>query len=603
MLRQGLERVGITAKAHGNKSFHFTRRKYMLNRLSIKWRMLLIVIGILFLFLAMLFFTPNLASKNKELGPNQTSKVMLQDQKAKISVASHAVALALGNAIQEQGITDPEHIVKLIRAMVNSTLYEEDKSGYFFVYQGTTNVAFPVKQENQGKDLGALKDKNGVFVIRELESRAKNGGGYVEYIWPKPGAGDTPKLSYAEMIPGLDMWVGTGVYIDNIEHTKEIISKEMDTLSSKKVIQMLITAGTIFLGILLLSLFISFGISRGLNNLIINLRDVVEGDGDLTKRIDIRSQDELSQLGQLFNTFLANLQSIIRRIAENANDVNTSADVLNELSTVMNERSVETSSSSESVAAGAEEMATNLNAVAAAMEESSTNTAIVATAAEEMTATIGEIAANADKANKITSEAVNQAASASEKMSQLGVAASAIGKVTETITEISDQTNLLALNATIEAARAGESGKGFAVVANEIKVLAKQTAEATQHIKEQIEGMQTTTGVTIDEIARISKVIGQVSELVSSIATAVGEQSSATSEIASNISQASQGLQEVTENVGQSSGVADEITREITKVSTTASEIAKSSDQLQDRANHLQTMASELRQIVAKFRT
>src|SRR5207249_170766 len=88
-----------------------------------------------------------------------------------------------------------------------------------------------------------------------------------------------------------------------------------------------------------------------------------------------------------------------------------------------------------------------------------------------------------DVIGNITEEATRQAARISEQMNHLGAAAQEIGKVTETITEISSQTNLLALNATIEAARAGSAGKGFAVVANEIKELAQQTARATEDIK------------------------------------------------------------------------------------------------------------------------
>ncbi len=98
-------------------------------------------------------------------------------------------------------------------------------------------------------------------------------------------------------------------------------------------------------------------------------------------------------------------------------------------------------------------------------------------------------------------------------MTALGMAAQAIGQVTETITEISGQTNLLALNATIEAVRAGEAGKGFAVVANEIKELAKQTAEATQAIKGKIEDVQTPTASTVTEIDQISTVINGVNEI------------------------------------------------------------------------------------------
>lgn len=575
----------------------------MLRQLRIKTRILLIIFGIILLFASMALFTFNIASQIRDLGTGETVKVMLADQKAKIQVASHAMAIAISEAVKKAGTDKPEEIATLIRVMINSTRFEEDQSGYFFVYQGTVNVSFPVKQENQGKDLGDLKDKNGLYVIRELSQKASGGGGYVEYNWPKPGAGDVPKLSYAEMIPGLDMWVGTGVYIDNIDKTNSAIREKMDRLSSKKTLQMMAVAGSIFLGIVILSFVIALGISSGLKNLIHSFRDVAEGEGDLTKRIAVHSKDELGELGTLFNLFLGNQQEMIKKIAGNSLAVNDSADSLTALSGQMSEKARDTSMVANNVAAGAEEMATNLHAVAAAMEQSTTNTAMVASAAEEMTATINEISTNAERASAITGEAVQQAHKATQRMAELGVAAAAIGKVTETINDISDQTNLLALNATIEAARAGESGKGFAVVANEIKDLAKQTAESTRHIKAQIESMQSTTAVTIGEIERIALIINQVNELVAIIATAVDEQSKATGEIATNIAQASQGLQEVNENVGQSSLVAGEITSDITKVSITAVEITQSSDQVRERAHQLQEMGKELKDIVSRFRT
>jgi methyl-accepting chemotaxis protein len=164
-------------------------------------------------------------------------------------------------------------------------------------------------------------------------------------------------------------------------------------------------------------------------------------------------------------------------------------------------------------------------------------------------------------------------------MDQLGAAANSIGKVIETITDISEQVNLLALNATIEAARAGEAGKGFAVVANEIKELAKQTAAATQDIKEKIEGIQGTTSMTVGQITEITQVINDVNDVVGNIATAVEQQSAATKEIATNVAQASQGIQEVNENVNQSSSVSGEISRDIAGVSVSMNEMSTSSSQ------------------------
>ena len=132
-------------------------------------------------------------------------------------------------------------------------------------------------------------------------------------------------------------------------------------------------------------------------------------------------------------------------------------------------------------------MSSNMASVAAATEETATNVNVMTTATEEITTTVGEIQQSTLSAKEITGDAVKQASDIVNKVDELGVAAQDIGKVTETITEISAQTNLLALNATIEAARAGEAGKGFAVVANEIKDLAKQTADATGEIKTRIE--------------------------------------------------------------------------------------------------------------------
>jgi len=357
--------------------------------------------------------------------------------------------------------------------------------------------------------------------------------------------------------------------------------------------------------ILLVAIVLFFIIQRvikPLNQTLRVVKDIAEGEGDLTIRLEVDSSDEVGELSKWFNIFLDKLQGIIADIAGKAGSLGSSSTSLSNLSGKLSEGAQHMSGLSSSVASAAEEMSANMNTVAASSNEAASNVNMVSSAAEEMTATINEIAMNSEKARTISEEAVTQATEASSRMEKLDQAAQSIGNVTQTINDISDQTNLLALNATIEAARAGDVGKGFAVVANEIKELAKQTATATQQIRNQIEGIQGSTSETIDQINRISEVINSVNTIVSTIATAVEEQSVTTKEIAGNVAQASQGIQEVNENVSQSSVVSGEIAKDIAGVNEVSTQLNDNSTQVNKSAEELYSLANELNELVGKFR-
>lgn len=353
---------------------------------------------------------------------------------------------------------------------------------------------------------------------------------------------------------------------------------------------------------LILAFLLARMITKPINQVVGSLKDLATGEGDLTIRLQAGSRDEVGELANWFNVFIEKLQVIIREIAGSVQTLSSSSTELSAISGQMTQGIQVVSGNSDSVSAAAEEMSANMNNVAAAAEQCATNTNLVATSSEEMSSTIGEIARNAEKAKEISDEATVKSTSASANMDLLGNAADSIGKVVETITEISEQVNLLALNATIEAARAGDAGKGFAVVANEIKELAKQTAEASQDIKEKIGAIQGTTSGTVEQITEITRVITDVNEVVTNIASAVEQQSAATQEIATNVTQASQGIQEVTENVNQSSTVSHEISKDIAGVSDSMNEMSATSSQVDLSAKELSQLSENLKRMVDQFK-
>ncbi len=375
--------------------------------------------------------------------------------------------------------------------------------------------------------------------------------------------------------------------------TKNIISKAMNGLIGFTLVLLAIIA------------FLSFGIGRAIlqpvNAMVAFFNELAQGEGDLRKRINTNAKDEIGEMAKGFNTFLGHLHEIITDITTASRSLDVASESLAVVAGKMSDKAQDMTQQSNGVAAASEEMSASMVNIAAATEQAFSSITMTAAASEEMTATIDEIANNTGRARSITESAVSNAVTSTNKVNELGEAAGKISKVTEVITEISEQTNLLALNATIEAARAGEAGKGFAVVANEIKELAKQTAEATMQIKSQIEDIQTSSHETVKEIGQIAKVIHDVNDIVSTIAFAAGEQSLASKEIASNISQASQGVNEVNQNISQVSAVSSGVTEDIAQLNHGVGEITSNSDELKIKAGELAHMAAQLQNIVSRF--
>lgn len=387
------------------------------------------------------------------------------------------------------------------------------------------------------------------------------------------------------------------------QQTSKEVAVKMETTTSRAdfLSTVAMSTGVIaFVAGLLLAALISRGITRPIHKAVDFARNM--GDGDLTQTLDIEQKDEIGVLARALNQMGTNLNRMFKDISNGANTITASSTELSAISEQMARSAGQSSDRSTSAASASGQMSDNMNNVAAASEQAATNVSMVASASEEMAETVKEIVTNSEKARTVTNDAVTQVKNTSQMMDGLGNAAREISKVTEVITEISDQINLLALNATIEAARAGEAGKGFAVVANEIKELARQTAEATMEIKGKIEDIQNSTGLTVEEIKQISIVINDVNEIVGTIATAVEAQSTGTQEIAGNIAQAAKGIQDVNRNVVQTSAAADSVAKDAAEVNAASQEVSQGSEQLHASAGELSQLAEKLNQMMDGFK-
>jgi methyl-accepting chemotaxis protein len=285
-------------------------------------------------------------------------------------------------------------------------------------------------------------------------------------------------------------------------------------------------------------------------------------------RIDQAAQKERSEhdrkrfVFDLADKFEANVGNIVGAITSQATELQSTAEA-------MAATSETTSRLSDTVAEASEHATENVNSVAGASQELSSSIPQISLQIEESTRAIGD--------------AVAQAASANEQVRNLTTAAERIGDVVELINRIAAQTNLLALNATIEAARAGEAGKGFAVVASEVKLLAAQTAKATDEISSQVSEIQQATTASVRSIQGINETVEKVSRTAESMASAIASQGAATQEIARNVSEAARGTSEVTANIVGVSDAASQTRIAASQVLSSASDLRRNGEVLKDQ--------------------
>jgi methyl-accepting chemotaxis protein len=348
----------------------------------------------------------------------------------------------------------------------------------------------------------------------------------------------------------------------------------------------------ICIGIAVLSLVLAFiiqnAITKPINQVVQALKDIAQGEGDLTQRLRVNSNDELGELANWFNVFVEKIQGVITQFRENANDLSSSASVLKQHSQNTNN----------------------------AIVKQETELDQIATAVNEMSSTVQEVERNIASSTKDTEEADNQAnlgnqvvvetmsaisvlandiETASEVIADLQQNSESIGAVLDVIRGVAEQTNLLALNAAIEAARAGEQGRGFAVVADEVRTLASRTQQSTEEIHEMIEKLQVGAKEAVQVMDKgrnqahsSVKKAEQASESLTAITQAVAIIKDMSLQVASAST--------------QQSNVTEEISRNIVNISQVATSTSEESKEMTQKSMQLDQLSTDMLELVSQFK-
>jgi len=373
-----------------------------------------------------------------------------------------------------------------------------------------------------------------------------------------------------------------------------------------------------FLSILIISLLITSLIRNLIIKPINNLIKASEpaAQGDLTKRVEITSNDEIGRLGNAFNSIIINLHDMVSHFRDMASKVSSFAQEISTSSKEMNASTLEISTTIQKISKGVSTQAKRVEDTSRLMEDMSSSVKQVASDSRSASKSSQKSVEQAKGGGAATSEAVEKmnritetVTDAAAVVKSLGEKSKQIGQITETITSIADQTNLLALNAAIEAARAGEAGRGFAVVAEEVRKLAEGSAEAARRIGTLIKGIQVETPRAVSSIEAGSKEVSEGAKIVSRVSSSLTEIIKAAQQCAAMVDgitkateQQLQNSEQIVKAVDEVAVVAEESASATQEASSSAQEQTASMQELTASAEELARLALDLQHMVDKFK-
>ncbi len=470
---------------------------------------------------------------------------LLEDRKTRtrhVVETAHGV-LAHFHALQTTGKLNEEQARQGALEAVKALRYEA--SEYFWVNDLKPRIVMhPMKPELDGKDAGDMKDPNGKALFVEFVKVARGqGGGFVDYLWPKPGAdAPVPKISYVKLYEPWGWVIGSGSYIDDVNAAY---------WGQAAMLGGAILVTAVLLGLVLYSLGRSIRTPLGL------LEDAIVGiqrDNDLTRQVEVHSEDEIGRIARAFNAMIAAFREAVGQAARSSVSLSGASAEMSGISSEIAEASRQQSDSISSTAAAVEQLTVSIETISTGANEAYD----IARHSGELSKRGSEVVRGAVSEIHLIDDAVKASAA---RVEELGRRSGQISAIVKTIKEIADQTNLLALNAAIEAARAGEQGRGFAVVADEVRRLAERTAHATEEITSMISGIQSGVVEAIGSMeqgnARVQdgvRMIGEAGEsmqqiqgeslhvvsAVGGISAALGEQRAASTQLAQNVERIAQ---------------------------------------------------------------